>query len=66
MTMAVTTWLHVNTYMGGNIEDVKRLFKKWDFTLYTLGILDHLHLCCLKIIMCFKQLEAKHIRSCDS
>ena len=32
-------------YMGGISQDVKRP-KIWDFTLYSLGFLDYLNLCC--------------------
>ena len=52
--------------MGGISQVVKRL-KMWDFTLYSLGFLDHLHLCCFdEITICFMQLEASRIMSWDS
>ena len=32
--------------MGGNRQGVKRLFLKWDFTLYTVGFLDYSYFFC--------------------
>ena len=54
-------------YIGGISQDVKRL-RKWDFLPFNaLGFLDHLHcITLMKITMCFKQLKASHIMSCDS
>ena len=54
------------THMGGTSQDVKRLIK-WDFTVYTLGFLDHIHfLSLMEITMGFKHLDVSHIMSCDS
>ena len=54
-------------YMGGISQDVKTLKLCNFYPLFFFGFLDHLHFCCFdKITMCFKQLEARHIMSCDS
>ena len=46
--------------MGGISQYVKRL-KMWNFTIYSLGFLDHLHFCCFdENHHVFKQLEVNH------
>ena len=53
--------------MGGTSHDVKRLKKSGMSTFYTLGFLDHLHLCCFgENSHVFKHIEARYIMSCDT
>ena len=57
----------VKHHMGGTSHDVKRL-KKMGFlpSLFWVFLTIYIFVALMKITMCFKQLEASHIMSCDS
>ena len=54
-------------YMGGFSQDVKRQ-KKMGFLLFILWVFltIYIFVALMKLIMCFKHLEASHIMSWDS